>query len=72
MSIIHESGYIALTSYDETPVMVRVSKIVYMKPLESKRGNTGIVLDGEILIEVNEKINEVFEKIDAYIAPHLR
>jgi uncharacterized protein YlzI (FlbEa/FlbD family) len=71
MSIIHSAGYIALTLNNGNTVTVKISKINAISTL----GNDGvaqILFDGGFEITVREKMHEIFEKIDAYIAPELR
>lgn len=67
----HQAGFISLTLKNGNVVTVRVSNISAISTI----GNDGvsqILLSGGCEITVREKIHEIFERIDAYIAPEWR
>lgn len=70
MNIIHKCGYISLISKDGSTVLVKVSKITHISAL-GNGGMTVINLGAESVV-VQTKIQEIFEKIDAYIYPEMR
>ena len=66
----HNCGYISLTLRDKSPVLVRASKITHISSLGD--GGMTAVNFGQETIIVQEKLHEVIERIDFYIAPELR
>ena len=70
MRVANHGGYITLTSPFGEHVYVRVSKISYI--IRGGDAETLVTLDGDIQLHVKEKVDQIFEKINTYIAPEMR